>query len=812
MKLKRCYIENFGTLHDFSYEFEEGLNTVCRDNGWGKTTFAVFIKAMFYGMEYAPRKKTAENERKKYFPWQGGNFGGSIEFTVGEKEYRLQRYFGKKDKEDVFALYDRKTGLPSADYTENIGEEIFRIDAASYARSTYIPQNAITVSMTDSINAKLSNLLENGNDINNFEKAYAKLEERLREYKKTGGRGKIALLKEKISAKEEEIEECKNKYNGMRLYEEQIAEQKEQKRALEASRESVREAIVKAGNMKELTAKLESYRILKDQEAEITEKKKKYDMIFSGGLPGDERIRAMEDEQRALDGLLKEREAACLSGEERERLEELRLFFAKGCPENPQIEMYLGESRAAEDIRNEKIRITASLSTLRAHREQERARAEQERERKNEQLQAAVNASKEKALLFQKVLLSLGILVLAGGVALFFLNKIAGIAGCALAVFLIVAAATRKPKLSVGETEPEEKRGEDGAVISQEVSELEGQLEKVDEEYQKMLEHYEAFVGQFELSDASESPVQTLLEIKAKAEEYRALLERESERGEEREALEERAGALKASLKEFFASVNEKYLLSEDFRVACEALTEDRKEYLRLTAELEESREKTLAFKKSNPDLNLNEKGEKPSGEWDLEELQRQEKQWEEKIEAVNRKINSYRKDRDAMSVVADKQPDMEEEFEGLKEELAQAEYRARILEYTMQYLKEAKESFSTHYMGTMHRGFHKYASMISGALGERIQLDVQLNAQVEAGASLRGSEYFSVGNRDFVGICIRLALVEALFEEEKPFVILDDPFVNLDDTRVDNVKRLLHRLGEEYQVLYLVCHSSRAE
>ena len=101
MKLKRCYIENFGTLHDFSYEFEEGLNTVCRDNGWGKTTFAVFIKAMFYGMEYAPRKKTAENERKKYFPWQGGNFGGSIEFTVGEKEYRLQRYFGKKDRKSV---------------------------------------------------------------------------------------------------------------------------------------------------------------------------------------------------------------------------------------------------------------------------------------------------------------------------------------------------------------------------------------------------------------------------------------------------------------------------------------------------------------------------------------------------------------------------------------------------------------------------------------------------------------------------------------------------------------------------------------
>lgn len=144
MKLKRCYIANFGTLHDFSYEFEEGLNTVCQENGWGKTTFGVFIKSMFYGLEYS-RKKLADNERKKYAPWQGGNFGGNVEFSVGEKEYKLERYFGKKDKEDTFCLYDKKTGLVSTDYSENIGEELFFIDAESYARSTYIPQNSITV-------------------------------------------------------------------------------------------------------------------------------------------------------------------------------------------------------------------------------------------------------------------------------------------------------------------------------------------------------------------------------------------------------------------------------------------------------------------------------------------------------------------------------------------------------------------------------------------------------------------------------------------------------------------------------------------
>ena len=43
MKLIRCYIENFGKLQNFSYEFKDGLNVIKEENGFGKTTFATFI-------------------------------------------------------------------------------------------------------------------------------------------------------------------------------------------------------------------------------------------------------------------------------------------------------------------------------------------------------------------------------------------------------------------------------------------------------------------------------------------------------------------------------------------------------------------------------------------------------------------------------------------------------------------------------------------------------------------------------------------------------------------------------------------------
>ena len=48
MKLVRCYVSSFGKLNDFSYDFNDNLNVIKQDNGWGKSTLATFIKAMFF--------------------------------------------------------------------------------------------------------------------------------------------------------------------------------------------------------------------------------------------------------------------------------------------------------------------------------------------------------------------------------------------------------------------------------------------------------------------------------------------------------------------------------------------------------------------------------------------------------------------------------------------------------------------------------------------------------------------------------------------------------------------------------------------
>lgn len=823
MRLLNCYIENFGALHDFSYDFQEGINTIHEENGWGKTTFGVFIKAMFYGLEYAPRKKIADNERKKYMPWQGGNFGGNIEFALADKTYRIERYFGKRDKEDTFVLYDCKTGLESKDYSAQIGEEIFHIDVASYERSTYIPQNGIAITMTDSINAKLSNLVENGSDIDNYENAYARLEERLKEYKKTGGRGRIPQLEEQIRVKQSEIEECRNKAAGMALIQEQIDQQLVLRQDLEKQREALEESVRMASEGREQLAKQGHYDSLKARVAELEEQKAPFERIFADNRVTEGQLAQIEKEIGEADHMEQERSVAKLNEEEKQQLCALDEFFHAGCPEMAQLEMYLGESRRQEAVKNEIVRLKTQLDVLVSQREQEKERLKLEQEHEKEQQHQAFQKAKERAEVRRGIFLTIGIFSAAVGLGslLLPLPVWVMVIFVALGIGLVIFAIVQNPKEEnfitevlheqpyVGEKEESYEH-----LYHRQMEELSADLERLETELKELEAHYHIFIEQFARKDQDENAIQVLTEIKAKAVDYQNLAERERERAGQKEQLTKEIAEKKRDIREKLAAIAPKYAAEETLWKGIEQAQADQKEYLRLVEEYEKSSAQLKEFLAENEQMDFDDSTEEenPSGdEVSLEALQEQQKQNLLEMESITEKINSYRKDMDAMSVIADMQTDYEEELENLTSELEEARYHAGILEKTMQYLKEAKESFSTHYMGAMRKGFTKYAELINRGKTLPVQLDVQLDAQLSVGGSLKGSEYFSTGKRDLIGLCIRFALIDALFEGEKPFIILDDPFVNLDDDKVDNAKKLLEEIAKEYQILYLVCHTSRA-
>ncbi len=207
MRLHECYIQNFGGLHEARFSFDGGLNVICENNGYGKSTLAAFVKAMLYGLPANRRADLDENERKRYTPWQGGTFGGSMTFSARGKTYRAERVFSERGKGDRFLLYDLSDNLPSNDFSEHLGEELFGIDAAAYERSAYLPQKVITGGMDNvSVSAKLNDLIDATDDINDFNTAYGVLDRQRQVYKKHGGKGRLSELEEAMAEKRRERE------------------------------------------------------------------------------------------------------------------------------------------------------------------------------------------------------------------------------------------------------------------------------------------------------------------------------------------------------------------------------------------------------------------------------------------------------------------------------------------------------------------------------------------------------------------------------------------------------------------------------
>ena len=631
MKLIKCHIENFGKLSNYDYDFHDGLNTIKEDNGFGKTTFASFIKAMFYGLESKRNTKTLI-DRKKYEPWQGGRFGGNIECELQGKKYKLERFFEKKEADDTFKLYDLSTNLETNDFSQNIGEEIFKLNKEAYERSTFISGQNMETSMNDSINAKLGNILENENDINSSEKAINALDEAIKRYKKTGGRGEIneaILEKTKLEKKLENSKIDEKTLEERKISLENIKKQIAEKIVLQ---ENLRKKLTSINEEESKKAKLEHYTLLKNQ----LEESKKNIIEFSSKSNVDEDL-------------------------------------------NEKIEY---NKNKLENIDN-KIEIIAN------------------------------KLNKNKKIGLSSLAIATVIAIIA---VILYIKKLTTV-GIGLSVVCLIFAFVF-------------------VAYSVLIAKTKGKLER------KKLEKEN-------LEDTSK----TLNSIYEKQQ-----IEREAE----------------------LNKLNSDYELKQKNMQVFEQQNN--------VEEIASYTPKTIVVSKDEIEKQLN------NLNTEINKLNDEKNYIQNQIEVLEASIDTFETENEIAEIT--------DNIEKMKQNLS-------ILEKTKKYLNLAKEQFSSHYLKGMQDSFIKNLEILNGSKME-VNLDVNLNAEVNENGSNKKIDFLSTGYKDLIYICMRLSLIESLFEGEKPFIILDDPFVNLDEEKIENAMKLLKFKAEEYQIIYFVCHESR--
>ena len=112
--------------------------------------------------------------------------------------------------------------------------------------------------------------------------------------------------------------------------------------------------------------------------------------------------------------------------------------------------------------------------------------------------------------------------------------------------------------------------------------------------------------------------------------------------------------------------------------------------------------------------------------------------------------------------------------------------------------------------MEPISQSFGKYYDRLVKNNLDEWKIDTNIGFQIREEGELRDVQWLSAGGQDLIGFCMHLALVDVMYREEKPFLLLDDPFVNLDESKTESAMQLLTEVAAEYQIIYFTCHESR--
>lgn len=869
MEIVKIHINNFGKFHNVDIDLKKGVNSFIYENGWGKTTLSVFIKSMFYGMEYTTSKDAEKNEKLKYFPWQGGVYGGSMIFCHNGKEYLVNRTFGLKKNEDTFELRDLKTNKISNDFSEDLGTEIFGINRDSYARSVFVTLKDSPVGSAD-ITAKLNNLVESG-DISNFEEAAAILEKKSKElHGRNKGTGEIAFIQQKIDENRNYIEEIDSKLKENATYEEKVSEIQKEILGLKKQQESIAEQISVCAKFEGKTR----YEQLKNDLKKSENEKKSLCDFFNGQIPGEEIVKKIDlisNNYTTIESNIKNQSA---SQSEKDFYETLKNYFAGDIPSKSQIEECLKTDneyknfKQAESAKKLTLAESAEFNSLcqkykNSDVSKERidgcisdiTKVQQEKNKINELKNEIFEKENElNALLQQKqknpkkiVFVALGFLGLAAGIFGFVLNNIIlGLSGVVVFLLFMILAIVLKGKK------------QDFSEFKEKISNLKKEILEKQSHAQNLEAAYKNFIKKYSENEPSE--IGALTKISTEFSNYSRLLQKENEYknwlNSQKITPEEYETKIRAFTKRYckvedISSVpadiqilNEKLVKLGELKKKINADSENLKiqseEKSRLDAILSQYKtEKTLSYanqvlqihsklteiknvenqilsEKKKIELFENDPNNKIESfenlvkpEKPVDVLQNELSIVSEKISSRNKILSDYQKIISDNLADTEKKDDVETEIERLTIEKHEKSAEYEIFSKTLELLQKAKENLDANYSDPMKKGFEKYVKMLGSSVNLIINTDLEV--LLDDNGKTHKSNFLSDGYKDMVNFCSRMALVDALFENIKPPIILDDPFVNLDDEKIPNALQLVKEIAKENQVIYFACHKSRA-
>ena len=159
MKIKKM-TATFGVLDHAVLIPGEGLTVITAPNEAGKSTWAGFLKAMFYGIDTRERDKAGHlADKNRYQPWSGAPMEGELQLEWECQDITLRRFAAKGSPFSGFEAVYTASGDPVPGLTSaNVGAAILGVGREVYLRSAFVGQGKAAVTPNGELEARIAAL------------------------------------------------------------------------------------------------------------------------------------------------------------------------------------------------------------------------------------------------------------------------------------------------------------------------------------------------------------------------------------------------------------------------------------------------------------------------------------------------------------------------------------------------------------------------------------------------------------------------------------------------------------------------------
>ena len=202
-----------------------------------------------------------------------------------------------------------------------------------------------------------------------------------------------------------------------------------------------------------------------------------------------------------------------------------------------------------------------------------------------------------------------------------------------------------------------------------------------------------------------------------------------------------------------------------------------------------------------------------PDGVENVEAFIEEYKHKQEKLTQLNEDLKKLEIERAGIHPPDQSSEELREQLDELSEKFDIVLRKGQAIQRVKQVADELSEHLDEQAFLGLKSDIESFISNMTNHRYEEIKIDESLpTGFVRGDGNLVETDLLSTGTLDVLGLALRLSMANYFLKEQEAFLVMDDPFVDMDPGRQSNAANLLKEYSKKKQIIIFTCHPTHAD